>query len=67
MYLWNRGFGTSRYRAWPLMRALDGRVAHLVRFHEARPNYAMLLEIPIRLREHAEARCDAARAKWEAL
>jgi DNA repair exonuclease SbcCD ATPase subunit len=53
-YLWNRGFGTSRYSANPLARLLDGWVARLCRYHDARPNYSMLLEIPARLREHAE-------------
>jgi hypothetical protein len=54
MYLWRRGFGTPAYRAFPLARFLDGRVARLIGYLEARPNYFMLNEIPLRLREHAE-------------
>jgi len=53
MYLWRRGYGTSAYRATPLIRFLDGSVARLCDYHKARPNYWMLLEIPVRLREHA--------------
>ncbi len=54
MYLWRREYGTSRYRANPLIRYLDGKVARLCGYHQARANYAMLLEIPARLREHAQ-------------
>jgi hypothetical protein len=55
-YLWRRGYGTSRYRAWPLTRWLDGKVARLCRFEPARQDYALLTEIPKRLAEHAAAR-----------
>jgi hypothetical protein len=55
LYLWNRGYGTSSYSANPLTRFLDGWVARLCRYHTSRPNYTMLLEIPKRLREHADA------------
>lgn len=54
MYLYQRGFGTTEYRRGGLVRWLDGRVARLIDYHDARPNYARLLEIPVRLREHAE-------------
>lgn len=54
LYLWRRGHGTSRYRAWPITRYLDGKVAKLCDYARSRPNYAMLLEIPERLREHAD-------------
>jgi chromosome segregation ATPase len=54
MYLWERHFGTSSYSAGPLTRFLDGKVAKLCDYHAARPNYAMLLAIPVQLREHAE-------------
>ena len=53
-YLWGRGYGTSSYSANPLTRYLDKWVARLCHYHEARPNYAMLLEIPKRLGEHAQ-------------
>ena len=60
MYLWERRFGTSGYAAGPLTRFLDSKVAKLCDYHAARPNYAMLLEIPARLREHAQrVRSDA--------
>ena len=70
MYLWKRHFGTSRYSAGPLTRFLDRKVARLCDYHAARPNYAMLLEIPARLREHAQrvrSDADAAFAALEAL
>lgn len=54
MYLWERGFGTRNYRENNLIQYLDGLVAGLVGFPEARVNFAMLNEIPMRLREHAE-------------
>ena len=53
-YLWDRGYGTGAYKAGTLTRMLDDWVARLVRFADARPNYAMLIAIPERLREHAE-------------
>ncbi len=64
-YLWRRGYGTPAYRAWPLARWLDGRVARLVGYERARRNYHTLQELPVRLREHAErvgAAADAALA-----
>ncbi len=54
MYLWERKFGTSDYRASNVIRMLDRWVASLVRYHEARANYAVLTEIPVRLTEHVE-------------
>lgn len=54
MYLWANGFGTSKYAAGPFVRFFDRKVARVCGFIEARPNYAMLLEIPLRLREHAD-------------
>ena len=54
MYLWRRGFGTPRYRAAPFVRHFDRKVARLVGFDDARRNYAVLVELPVRLREHAE-------------
>ncbi len=54
MYLWERSYGTRNYRANNLVAWLDGMVARLVGYPEARPNFAMLNEIPMRLREHAE-------------
>lgn len=54
MYLWEKSYGTRNYRANNLVVWLDGLVAGLVGYPEARPNFAMLNEIPMRLREHAE-------------
>ncbi len=66
-YLWKRGYGTSRYSGNPLTRFLDSRVAGLCSFEEARQNYSMLLEIPKRLREHAERLRSAAQKELEIL
>jgi hypothetical protein len=60
MYLWDAGYGTARYRANTLVRYLDGLVAGLVGFHKARPNFAILNDIPLRLREHAERQAELA-------
>ncbi len=62
MYLWESGYGTSSYRANNLVRYFDGLVARLVRFDKARPNFSMLNEIPLRLREHAERQIESAKA-----
>lgn len=67
MYLWNAGFGTRTYRANNLVAWLDGIVARMVGFPEARPNFAMLNEIPMRLREHAERQDANAKAASDEL
>jgi hypothetical protein len=67
MYLWKRGYGTTDYSANPLVRFFDKHVAKLCHYHDARPNYAMLLEIPARLREHATQRRAIADREFEAL
>ncbi|HEV2518544.1 MAG TPA: hypothetical protein VGV07_25070 [Devosia sp.] len=54
MYLWERGFGTKNYRENNLIQYFDSLIAGLVGFPEARANFAMLNEIPMRLREHAD-------------
>jgi chromosome segregation ATPase len=54
MYLWNRGFGTTRYRAWTLTRLLDRWAARVVSYEAQRRNYRLLTEIPERLGEHAK-------------
>src|SRR5262245_46242141 len=56
IYLWQRGFGTSRYQSGNLVRFMDRMVADLIGFADVRPNYAALIEIPLRLREHATAK-----------
>jgi hypothetical protein len=52
-YLWTKRFGTAEDRSGPLVRWLDRKVARLVGYDKARANYALLTEIPHRLREHA--------------
>ncbi|KKB77015.1 hypothetical protein VW29_18790 [Devosia limi DSM 17137] len=61
MYLWESSYGTRDYRANNLIRYCDGLVANLIGFAKARPNYAMLNELPLRLREHAERQIANAR------
>ena len=67
MYLWERHYGTPQYRAWPVTRWLDTKVARLVGFEDARANYARLREIPVRLREHAEQKKRDAEAAFKVL
>ena len=67
MYLWRRGYGTTAYRAGPLTRFLDGWVARLCGYREARPNYTLLTELPERLCEHAGALRATAESDLEAL
>jgi RimJ/RimL family protein N-acetyltransferase len=67
MYLWGRHYGTPQYRAWPVTRWLDTRVAHLIGFADARANFARLQEIPVRLREHADQKKRTAEAAFEML
>lgn len=67
MYLWEAGYATRNYRANNLVRWFDGMVARMVRYHDARPNFAMLNDIPLRLREHAERQIAAAETAEEEL
>jgi hypothetical protein len=70
IYLWKRGYGTSAYQGGGLSRMLDGWAARLVDYQKYRPNFAMLQEIPVRLRAHArakEAEVTAERTKLEAI
>jgi hypothetical protein len=57
-YLWERKFGTSEYKSGFFVRFFDEKIARLVGYQGARANYAMLNEIPLRLRAHEE-RCRA--------
>lgn len=61
-YLWKRGFGTPQYAYGGLTRTIDRWVSNLIGFLEARPAYAMLNEIPVRLRAHADRVEDEAAA-----
>ncbi len=67
MYLWEAGYGTRNYKANNLARWLDSKVARLVDYRNARANFAMLNEIPLRLREHAERQITAAEEAEEKL
>ena len=67
VYLWERGYGTSAYRARALARFGDGLVARLIGFEQARRNYAMLVDIPQRLHEHVERLRKGAEAEMQKL
>lgn len=62
MYLWEKAYGTKTYRANVLGAWLDGKLAALSGYDAARSNFSLLNDIPLRLRQHAERRQDAARA-----
>jgi hypothetical protein len=52
MYLWQRQYGTADYAASGIMRMLDGWVARLIGYGEARVNFAALTDIPLRLTQY---------------
>lgn len=52
MYLWDRQYGTSDYRANFFTRFMDRICARHIRFERARQSYFMLNEIPNRLAQH---------------
>jgi hypothetical protein len=66
-YLWARSYGLPDYRAGGLTRWLDGKVARLIAYADARANFARLNEIPVRLREHAQQLESLADAEFDAL
>ncbi len=53
-YLWERGYGTAKYKAGFIADFFDQMLARHIRFESARQNYYMLEEIPKRLREHSK-------------
>jgi len=67
MYLWDRRYGLLGYAANLVVRWLDGWVARLIGYADARANYDRLNEIPKRLREHADGLKSAAEAEFDAL
>ncbi|WP_422377076.1 hypothetical protein [Roseibium sp.] len=67
IYLWQRGYGTPDYKRRGLVRSLDRWVAGLIRFTDARANYAMLTSIPERVARHAERCAEIAREEQEKL
>jgi len=60
MYLWQRGFGTTTYKAGLFSRYMDQWVARLIDYEPARINFWNLTEIPKRLTEHADRVAEAA-------
>lgn len=67
MYLWQRQYGLPEYRANLITRWLDGKIAKLVDYTDARANYSRLNEIPERLQQHAATVEAAALLEFEAL
>jgi chromosome segregation ATPase len=67
MYLWQRRYLTPDYRHGGLIRMLDGWVARLIDFKEARADYQMLNELPRRLREHADRAAEEAERRQQSL
>lgn len=67
IYLWQRGYGTPDYKRRGLVRSLDRWVAGLIRFDDARANYAMLTSIPERVARHAERCAEIAQEEQEKL
>lgn len=67
MYLWDRKYGLPAYEARGLFRWLDGKVARLIGYADARANYARLNEIPVRLQEHARHLRTLADAEFDRL
>ena len=54
MYLWRRAYNTDTYNAGNIAAWLDDKIANLIGYHGARANYALLNDIPTRLKLHAE-------------
>jgi hypothetical protein len=67
IYLWRRRFGTADYRAGNLVRMMDRIVADYIAFGDVRPNYAALIEIPARLKDHAATKRAEAGERAKAL
>ncbi len=67
IYLWERQFGTSGYDKTGIVRALDGWVARLINYQDARANFAVLTQIPERLAVHVERLSQVMRTEREAL
>jgi hypothetical protein len=56
MYLWNKQHGQAEDTSGHFVRYFDRKIARFVGYQEARADYAMLREIPARLREHAKSK-----------
>lgn len=66
-YLWSIGYLTPRYRAGVFARFMDAMAARHIGFADARLNYAMLIQIPARLREHARLQREIAEERRRSL
>lgn len=63
MYLWEKAYGAKTYRANGLVARLDAWIAARVGYAQGRANFALINELPLRLREHAaelQGRAEAA-------
>ena len=70
MYLWNKRHGQAEDTSGSIVRFFDRKVARLIGYGDARANFAVLQEIPTRLREHAKNKLsdvDAARQQVAAI
>jgi hypothetical protein len=66
IYLWTKKHAQAEDRSGNFVRFFDRKVARLIGYSGARANFAMLQEIPARLREHAknkQAELDEAKRK----
>ena len=60
MYLWKRRYLTPDYSGSGVIRMMDGWVAKLINYPDARSNYFLLTELPLRLRQHADRQAQIA-------
>jgi chromosome segregation ATPase len=67
MYLWQRRYLTPDYRHGGIIRMLDGWVAGLIGYRQARADFHMLNELPLRMREHATTTAEEAKKQQQAL
>lgn len=67
MYLWGRGFRTTEYEGGGLFKMLDGWVAKLFNYDEARANFKRLNDIPAWLEQHLAEQGDEVEAAKVAL
>jgi hypothetical protein len=70
MYLWKKNAGEAGDTSGALVRLFDRIVERTIGYRDARANYAVLRDVPARLREHAinkEHDIDAAKAHVAAL
>lgn len=67
MYLWSKKHGQTEDRSGNLVRFFDRKIARLIGYQEARADYAMLQEIPTRLREHAKGKQEEVEAAKDRL